>query len=159
MVVDNDSHDESVEKIVAFGLGTAAAMVGPMPGHRVLTIDSFFLSLAVEFGFVGLVLFLMAMLGLMIRLVLRYSACYGSGEAHLGGFRTEFWLFVVVAAAISASMVAKIVLSLSHNLTMLFLYIAIAGVLLSNMRDAEVSVKPTERDVLPRVNENKVGSQ
>jgi hypothetical protein len=114
------------QPLQGYGLGTAAAVIGPMPGHRTLTIDSFFLSLALESGVVGLVLFVSAMSILLVRLAVTSVSAPG-GEA---------WVLMAFATGLAASMITKVVLSLNHNLNLFFWFIGIAGVTIALLRQA-----------------------
>ena len=106
------------QPILGYGPGLAAVKIGLLPGQRKLTIDSYFLTLLIESGVGGLVLFVAAM-GIVV---------WRSAGAGIRTPGVDSWMMIAITAAIIASMTVKIVLSLTYNLDFLFVVVAFGSV-------------------------------
>lgn len=101
--------------IVGYGGGLAAYTLGLLPGARRLTIDSYYLSLALESGFPGLLLFLS---------MFAYVILKGfQASLHLAG--QDGARIAVIVSALLGFAVVKSVLSQTDNLDLAFVLIAL----------------------------------
>ena len=128
LMLSRGQHLLAEQPIQGYGPGLAAAKIGLLPGQRNLTIDSYFLTLAIESGGMGLIVFISAMA----------VALWRTAVAGIHTADPNAWMMAALTAAIVASMILKIVLSLTHNLDFLFVVIALGVV--GNMLAA--STKP-----------------
>jgi O-antigen ligase len=101
--------------ILGYGPGRAALTLGFLPGITQLTIDNYYLSVALETGFPGLLLFL-GMLGYLIF----KGAVVGATNSGIDSARV-----IVLVSALSGFATIRSVLSLTHNFGVLFLLIAL----------------------------------
>lgn len=103
--------------IWGFGYGMAVSKAGVISGHTgVATIDSLLLSIALDAGYVGLLLF-GAMIGLFsVKAVLASIRLPGADGARVG----------MIVAAVLALVVTFAGLSISNNMTLLWLLVAAA---------------------------------
>ena len=97
----------AIEKqpVLGYGPGVAAYTIGRLPGQSTLTIDSYFLTVVLESGVLGLILYAWLLL---------YPIYHG---AHLAIVeRNHFgWLGLSLALALLAFLIEKTVLSLTNN--------------------------------------------
>jgi O-antigen ligase len=125
------------QPIQGYGPGTAAFKIGFLPGMRSLTIDSYFLSIAIESGLLGLVLWI------AINIRSGHAAVVGSlsGSTQRAGV-----LYAAVAAMMAASIVMKLVLSLTTNINLLFvvfgLCIVVTSLVTRSTRSSQGSLSP-----------------
>jgi hypothetical protein len=97
-----------------FGQGTALGKAGFFNSAGVLTLDNHFLNIAIDSGYIGLILML-AMLFVFFYQSVKYSISQGKAEG----------LFVgACAASVAALVITFTVLSIPNNMTMLWLLIA-----------------------------------
>jgi hypothetical protein len=104
-----DSHP-----VQGYGPGMAASKIGRLPGASGLTIDSYFLSVALDSGYLGLLLFSSSMLIVL----------YRGMRAGVGALGVPSWTLIALSTGILASLIVKLVLSLVDNEELLFLLIA-----------------------------------
>ena len=123
--------------VQGYGPGMAAVKIGRLPGARGLTIDSYFLSVALESGYVGLALFSSAMLMVVLR----------GMRAGIRTLGTPSWSLIALSTGILASLIVKLVLSLTDNFELLYLLIGLTLVGLRLASDAKKTsdVKPTRQ--------------
>ena len=140
-------HLLSSQPLQGYGPGLAALKFGFLPGARSLTIDSYLISVAIESGFIGLGLWLGLNIAAVAMAVRQYlSAAPGLGIWHLA-----------IAAALVASFVVKLILSLMHNFDLLFVLVgAIVALGLPQSSSAESArvpkaLDPRQRFRTPRV--------
>ena len=86
--------------------------MGRLPGQTRLTIDSYYMTLVIESGFIGLGLFLVALLAIAIKAAI--AAIEASGVSS--------WIQIALATGMLASLAVKTVLSLTNNLELLYLF-------------------------------------
>lgn len=110
--------------LLGYGSGMAAFTLGLLPGFTRLTIDSHYLTVALESGLPGLVLF-SGMLG--------YLVVRGVRAALLTDGKDGVRIAVIVSALISFAFV-KSVLSLTENLDIAFLLMALLAISLEPER-------------------------
>ena len=107
------------QPVQGYGPGLGAIKIGRIqPGQQSPTIDSYFLSTVIEGGFVALTLFMVGMATLL-------------GQTASAAIRTRgvgSWMLIALSAAIFASLIVKLVLSLTDNLELLYLFIGMAVV-------------------------------
>lgn len=98
---------DAIEKqpVMGYGPGLAAYTIGRLPGQKNLTIDSYFLTVALESGGVGLVLYAWLLL---------YPIYRGARLAVIERGRFG-WLGLSFAVALVAFAIEKTVLSLTNN--------------------------------------------
>lgn len=98
---------DAIEKqpVMGYGPGLAAYTIGRLPGQTNLTIDSYFLSVALESGVIGLFLYVWLLL---------YPIYRGTRMA-INERGRHGWLAFSIALALLAFTVEKIVLSLTNN--------------------------------------------
>ena len=106
------------QPVQGYGSGLAALQIGLLPGQRSLTIDSYFLTVAIESGYVGLGLFALGWLAVAAR-----GALAGMKAAGVGS-----WVLITLVTAIVASLIVKTVLSLTNNLDLLYLFAGMSTV-------------------------------
>jgi O-Antigen ligase len=116
----------SERPIQGYGAGLAAIKIGPIGGHRELTIDSYYLSVAIESGGVGI-----ALLGLFLSVV-----CLISLSNSLDKTSPYYWISIALSGGIIGSLVIKVILSLTNNLEYLFLLLGLCVVCASFAKDA-----------------------
>jgi hypothetical protein len=104
--------------IQGYGPGLAALKIGPAPGQRNLTIDSYFLSVALESGYVGLLLFSVGIVAVLSRTL---AVALRTQDAN-------YWIIIAIAMGIVSSLTIKIILSLTNNLDLLYFFIGISMV-------------------------------
>ena len=106
------------QPLVGYGPGLAAFTLGYLPGFTVLTIDSYYLTVAMESGLPGLALFL-GLLGYPIirGLITSLRSPWKDGAR-----------VAVIALALLGFAVVKSVLSLTSNLDAVFLLIALLAI-------------------------------
>lgn len=113
--------------IVGHGPGLAAYKLGFLPGLGTLTIDNYYLSVAIDTGLIGLILFLGLLLYPIVKGFFTSQPLLGRDGARIS---------VIVAALLGFSVV-KVVLSLTENLGEVFLLIALLAVAITRADDAE----------------------
>lgn len=133
--------------VQGYGAGLSAVKIGRVPGQRMLTIDSYFLTVALESGFVGLTLFLLGMAAAVLRTM--------SAGVRMTG--VDSWVLVTLASAIVASLIVKTVLSLDQNVDLLYLFVGISVVAvgwgsrpLQAARGDQAQSRPAAHPVGPR---------
>jgi hypothetical protein len=100
-----------------FGYGMAIAKAGVISGYTgVATIDSFMLTIALDSGYVGLLLFVVILMVFAVKGGLLAARLPGADGAQVG----------MIVAAVLALAAAFVGLSISNNMTMLWLLIAAA---------------------------------
>jgi hypothetical protein len=117
------------QPLVGYGPGLAAVTMGFLPGFNTLTIDNYYLSVAMESGLPGLALFV-GLLGYPISrgLITSVRSSWKEGAR-----------MAVIALALLGYAVVKSVLSLTSNLDVIFLLIALLVISLEPEK-ASVSV-------------------
>ncbi len=103
------------QPILGYGPGMAAITIGLLPGLRSLTIDSYYLSVALETGLPGL----LAFIGLLYYPTIKALAL----SWKLPG--REGLLLAVLSVALIGFSVIKLALSLADNMSIAFLYMAL----------------------------------
>lgn len=106
----------SERPLQGFGPGMAAIKAGVYSGGVHLTIDSHYLSVVVEYGLVGLSLYIAALVLVML------SAVRGS----LTGGDPAKWIMPAIAVALISSLIVKTILSLTNNFNLFYVLIALA---------------------------------
>jgi hypothetical protein len=103
------------QPLVGYGPGLAAVTLGFLPGFKTLTMDNYYLSVAMESGLPGLALFI-GLLGYPISrgLITSVRSPWKEGAR-----------MAVIAVALLGFAVVKLVLSLTSNLDVVFLLIAL----------------------------------
>ncbi len=94
--------------VLGYGTGRAARIVGYV--GRNLTLDNYYLTLAVDLGLPGPILFLLLLIALAQR---------SFGEAAIGAPQMQ-WVFAGLAAALAAFMLSRLVNSQTLNLNFFF---------------------------------------
>jgi len=124
------------QPLVGYGPGLAAITLGFLPGFTTLTIDSYYLSVAMESGLPGLALFF----GLLGYPIIRGFAASIRTPGRDGA------RIAVIALALLGFAVVKSVLSLTENLDAVFLLIALLAISLEpENASASVELEPTRR--------------
>lgn len=116
--------------VVGYGPALGAYKLGFLPGMSTLTIDNYYLSVAMETGLLGLLLFL-GLLAYPITKGFFASIAMSGGD----GARIS-----VIVAALLAFSVVKVALSLTENLEIVFLLIA----LLALSTQVDNKARPTQ---------------
>lgn len=127
------------QPVQGYGPGLGAIKIGRIQlGQRSPTIDSYFLSTLIENGFVGLGMFVLGMTVLLWQTVTTAVRSRGAGS----------WMLIALSAAIFASLIVKLVLSLTDNLDLLYLFtgMAVVGLMLSR----QAAVQPEPASATPR---------
>lgn len=115
--------------LIGHGPGLAAITLGHRSWSGVLTIDSYYMTVAIEAGLVGLIGFLALSSTPFLRLF-RFRSPY----------QDEYWLLgVVMASSIFGMLVMKIGLSLMHNFDLMFWLLA-ASVVWGSLSLRSISV-------------------
>jgi hypothetical protein len=94
------------EPVTGYGPGRAGITLGALPGHVIITIDNYYLSVALETGLLGLALLMMS---------LAYPITVGLFRGLTYPGRTG-WLALALASGILAFAIERSVLSLTNNL-------------------------------------------
>jgi hypothetical protein len=131
-----DSHP-----VQGYGPGMAASKIGRLPGASGLTIDSYFLSVALDSGYLGLLLFSSSMWVVVVRGM-------RAGVRSLG---VPSWTLIALSTGILASLIVKLVLSLTDNQELLFLLVAMtfASARLVADRGSAESTTPLSNQAAP----------
>lgn len=103
------------QPLVGYGPGLAAVTLGFLPGFTVLTIDSYYLSVAMESGLPGLALFTGLLFYPVFKGFIAGVSTPGRDGARLG----------IIVLALLGFTVVKSVLSLTENFDVVFLLIAL----------------------------------
>lgn len=110
----------AAEPVLGYGPGFSGEAIGLLPGVSRVTIDSYFLSVAIETGIPGLVLFL----GLLLIPIMKgFLFSFGRSSR-------ENLLAFVLAISLLAFAIVKTILSLTNNLDSAFVLIALLAVTL-----------------------------
>jgi O-antigen ligase len=104
--------------VVGYGQDMAAIVLGWVGSYHTLTVDSYYLSILLDSGFIALGAYLVMMLSLLM-------VAFRAGL----GIRTLDYLSICLAASILGFVMIKAVLSLHHNHVILMM---LAAVLLAN---------------------------
>lgn len=108
--------------IMGYGAGMAAQKAGLIGISGMLTVDSIYISIMLDMGFVGIVLFLLIIT----------SSVFGSNSSKVQGSSETKTLCAAYSAAIAAFAFGQISLSIVDNLTQL--YIAVAALYCCRVR-------------------------
>lgn len=110
----------SEQPIIGYGPGLGALKIGHMANNpNSLTIDSYYLSVVIETGLVGVMLFLGGM----------FFYFWGMGRAALQMDGVGSWVLPAIMAAVAASLTIKIILSLQNNFDYLYFLIGLGLVI------------------------------
>jgi hypothetical protein len=119
--------------IEGYGPGLAALKIGPAPGQRNLTIDSLYLSIALESGYIGLLLFCSAIAAVLVRtlaIAIRTSD-------------SNYWIIIAITMGMVSSLTIKIILSLTNNLDLLYFFVGVSMVALAILQKAAEKELPS----------------
>ena len=108
--------------LLGYGPGMAALTLGLLPGFTKLTVDSYYLSLALESGLPGLLLFT----GLLVYMIFRGAAAALQVEGRDGA------RIAVIVSALASFTVVRLVLSLTENFDIVFLLMALLAISLEH---------------------------
>lgn len=103
------------QPLVGYGPGFAAVTLGILPGFTALTIDNYYLSVALESGLPGLLVFIALMTYPVFKGLANSPRYPGVAGARIA----------VLAVALAGFIVVKVVLSQPDNMTVAFLVIAL----------------------------------
>lgn len=112
------------EPVTGYGPGLAAVTLGALPGHVSITIDNYYLSVALESGVLGL---------LLLIVILAYPICLGLYRGLTHHTRSG-WLALALASGLLAFAVERGVLSLTNNLDLSLMLIAMLMVVEQRIR-------------------------
>lgn len=134
-MLERGGHLIAEEPILGYGPGLGVVTLGFLPGVSKLTLDSYFLSVVLETGVPGLLLFL----GLLMIPIMKGFAF------SLGKSSRENLLAFALAASLLAFAIVKTVLSLTNNLDSAFVLIALLAVMLVQGQGDEAGKKGSIR--------------
>ncbi|MCY7307446.1 MAG: hypothetical protein LH632_15125, partial [Rhodoferax sp.] len=121
------------EPLVGYGPGQAAITLGALPGHIRITIDNYYLSVALESGIPGL---------LLLVITLAYPITLGlfRGVTHS---KRSGWLALALAAGLLAYAIERGVLSLTNNLDFSLMLTAMLVVVELQIRNERLAIART----------------
>jgi O-antigen ligase len=117
------------QPLLGYGPGFAAVTIGLLPGFTALTVDSYYLSVALESGVPGLLFFAALLVYTVINGLIASTRRGGTAGARLA----------VLAVTLSGFAVVKLVLSQPDNMAAAFLLIALLFVAMERRRGSSPS--------------------
>lgn len=119
-----------------YGIGMGADALGFHSPGGVLTIDSYFLSIALEYGVVGFIVFYG-----MLALAVRYGAKYA---IEAGRYDREYSLLIPITIALANFIVIKAVFSQQENHALVFMMLGMLVALVYRIRGLEATAMPAK---------------